>query len=108
MKLMVSMSADLVVTAAIFCPFNFGVGNHRIVLVDIDNSALFRSLSSIFPPMKMRRLISFNLQAVNSYLQLANEKVIDHKIVYKISKLINERQDLTSNERESFLNKIDD
>ena len=58
--------------------------------------------------MKMRRLISSNQPAVESYLAYAKDKVLAHKIIPKLSSLLTEWDTLPSAEREQFLNKIDD
>ena len=102
------VSSDLTVTVASFCPFNFGVGDHRIVLVDLDKATLFRSATSLTFPSKMRRLISSNLSVVSSYLEYAKQKVEDHKILPKLKNLISRWNSLTETDREIILNKIDD
>ena len=58
--------------------------------------------------MKMRRLMSSNQSAVESYLAYAKDKVSAHKTVPKLSSLLADWDTLSSAEREQFLNKIDD
>jgi len=101
------ISPDLIIKATSFCPFNFGIGDYRIVLVDLDKLVLFGTVSSSSPIMKMRRLISSNPSLVKSYLAYLKEKISDYKIIPKLSTLINDWDQFPPFERKSSLNKID-
>ena len=101
------VSLDLSVKAASFCLFNFGVGDHRMVIVDLDKSSLFRSSSTTLLFLKLRRLISSNSLSVTSYLSYSKEKINEHKIIPKLNKLVSEWDQLSLIEREQSLNKID-
>jgi len=83
------ISPDLIIKATSFYPFKFGVGDHMIVLVDLDKLVLFGIVSFSSLIMKMRRLISSNTSSVESYLAYSKEKISDHKIIPKLSTLIN-------------------
>ena len=78
-----------------------------IILVDLDKLTLFGTVSSSSPIMKMRRLISSNTSSVESYLAYSKEKISDHKIISKLSTLINDWDQFPLSEHKSSLNKID-
>ena len=73
---------------ASFYPFNFRVGDHRIILVDINKQSLIGSNNISSLSMPIQWLISSNSGAVESYLACAKDKIFDHKILLKLNLLI--------------------
>ena len=101
-------SSDVSVSACSFCPFNFGVGDHRIILVDLVKDNLFGAVPSNPYRPKMRRLISSNSASVDSYLSYTKEKIKLHKIIPKLNKLINESPPSHPERSATILNQLDD
>ena len=101
-------SADISVSACSFCPFNFGVGDHRIILVNLAKDCLFGAVSSNPYHSKMRSLISSNSASVDSYLSCTKEKIKLHKIIPKLNKLINESSPSNPELSAAILNQLDD
>ena len=56
----------------------------------------------------MRRLTSLNPSTIDLHLNYAKEKVEEHKILSKLSKLVNNDDSLLVVDRSEALNKIDD
>ena len=76
-------SVNISVKIASFCQFNFIVGNHMIILVNIDKSSLLGSAPAASPPTKTRILISSNSEAGNLCISYAKSKHSYHKILPK-------------------------
>ena len=75
---------NVIPTAVSFCPFHFGVGDHRMYTVDFQLTSVLGELSVPLHVINKRRLICTNKIVVNRYLERAEKQLTLHNIPQKI------------------------
>ena len=81
---------DLRIVRACFLPFDLGLGDHRGVLIDIQEASVLNKVDSMVIRPKMCRLQSWNKPVKQKYIQALISHSADHKLLWKVRDYGNE------------------
>ena len=102
----VQVSPSLCLKAVRITPFLFGIGNHRVIIINFNADLILRSIFILICPIQMRRLTSKQEKIVENYLWRAGILRIHYKIPVKLDRLKLQQNNIEEEERDIKLNKL--